>query len=487
MLNKSLKQLLCNVEVVDNNINLKTKISKLCINSNECSKNCLFFCINGFSANGANYVNEAINNGASVIIAETKLNDKIPHIIVKNIREALSIISQNFFNNSHKKLKLIGIVGTNGKTSTAKIMKSMLSNTKQKVGFIGTNMVEYGKEKLDISLTTPDPIELNKYFYNMVKSKIKYCIMEVSAHAIFLKKVYGLKYESLIFTNISQDHLDFFKDMETYSRVKIDFFDIQNTKSAVINIDDEYSSKALKNFKGKVLTYGLNNPSDIFAVNINLDLSGSNFIVNSCDYIFPVKTRLCAKFNVYNILACIGVMKLLKFNDKDIEESTQNLTTIEGRFNQVDLGQPFKVIIDYAHTPKSLENLLIEVKNLSNNKIISVFGCPGNRDETKRKIMGEIAGRYSDYIILTTDNPQYENAKNIIKEIQKGIKKTKSRCELIEDRELAIRRAFQLADDNTTILIIGKGVEKYQNINGFKVPYSDFKVTERLIKDEFIK
>lgn len=479
-----LNDLLKNVDVLERvNFSDNIVIDNVCDNSNSCTKNSVLVCINGYNTKGEKYVRQAIEKGACAVVCENKLDANITQIIVKDCRKALSLISQNFYNNAHKKLKIIGIVGTNGKTSCCNIIYNMLLNLNKKVGMIGTNMVKFNDKEYEINLTTPDPLQLNEWFLKMVNENVEYVVMEVSAHAIYLNKVYGIKFESLLYTNISQDHLDFFKTMENYSNVKIDFFNTQNAKSCVVNIDDSYATNLLNKTELPVLTYGIKNPSDIFAINLKMDLTGSNFTVNICDEIDNVSTNLKGLFNIYNILGSMGVLKMLGFKSEEIFNSIKNLDVVKGRFNLIKQGQNFNVVIDYAHTPESLEKILNEIKVLTKNEIICVFGCPGNRDETKRSIMGEIAGKYCSFVVITNDNCQYENSFLIMKEIEKGVKKTNCQYLMVEDRKLAIKCAMSVIKPNQTLLIAGKGMETYQNINGFKVPYSDFKVATSCLNE----
>lgn len=472
-----LKDLLKNVEVVNSiNYDEDINIESVCDNSNKCVKNSMFICINGYNTNGQQYVKQAKNNGAIVVVSENIANLKLCQIVVKNSRKALSIISQNFYNNANKQLKIIGIVGTNGKTSCCNIIFNMLSDLNKKVGMIGTNIVKFNNKEYEIDLTTPDPLQLNEWFFKMQQQDVEYVVMEVSAHAIYLNKVFGIKFECLLYTNISQDHLDFFKTMENYSKVKIDFFNLKNAKSCVINVDDDYAKTLLSQTDLPVLTYGIKNPSDIFAINLKMDLSGSSFVANICDDIGSVTTNLKGLFNVYNILGAMGVIKMLGFSSDKIFKSIEKLNVVNGRFNILKCGQNFNVVIDYAHTPESLETILSEIKSLTKNDIICVFGCPGNRDELKRSLMGKIAGKYCSFVVITNDNCQYENSFLIMKEIEKGVKKTNCQYLVVEDRKMAIKCAMSVVKPNQTLLIAGKGMENYQNINGFKVPYSDFKV-----------
>mgnify|MGYP004643225881 FL=1 len=480
-----LSKLLLNLDIVEKvNYDEDIEIDNIYDNSCKVTKNSLFICISGYSTNGENYAYDAEKNGAVVIVSTKKLNVKCTQIIVKDDRKALSIIASNYFDNSHRNLKMIGVVGTNGKSSCSQIIFDMLKGLNKNVGLIGTNIIRYNDEILENSMTTPDPIKLHKTLNDMEKAGVSYVVMEVSAHAIYLSKVYGIKFETLLFTNISQDHLDFFKTMENYANVKMDFFNLTNANSCVINIDDDYGQKILLKNNLPCLSYGLKNPSDIFAIDIKLNLKKSSFIANICDDIINIESKLIGLFNVYNVLGAIGVLKILDFKIEEIIKAVKNIKIVEGRFNSVDIGQNFNVIIDYAHTPKSLEVVLNQVKKLTRGNIITIFGCPGNRDETKRSIMGEIAGTLSNFVIITTDNPQYENVYRIIREIEQGVKQTDSQYLIVEDRKMAIRCALSICDDNSTLLVVGKGAESYQNVNGYKIHYCDEDVVKECLEEE---
>lgn len=490
-----LKQLLKGVnfeQIIDYEEDLE--IEYLCDNSKKIYKNSLFFALNGTNTNGANYVSEAIKNGAVVIITEKeiKINSinridfkvhknapisepkKVCQVIVKDARKVMSIICANFYENLHKNLKIISVVGTNGKTSTTHILAEIIKASGKSVGVIGTNQVCYNGKVFDNDMTTPDPIELHKIFYEMAKNNVEYVVMEVSAHAIYFEKMYGIKNECVIFTNFSQDHLDFFKTMENYKSTKIKYFDKEYSKSCVLNIDDKVGREILSKTNLTAVTFGIKNPSDVFAVNVKMDLKGSNFVVNSFDEVFEVNTNLTCLFNVYNMLSCIACANILGISNKVIKTALKNISGIAGRFNIVDNKQNFNIIIDYAHTPESLRNLITNVKSLTKSHIITVFGCPGNRDETKREIMGKIAGELSDYCVITSDNPQYENSYRIMRQIEYGLSQTKCPYKLIDDRNQAINLALSLAQPKSTVLIVGKGIENYQNINGEHIQFSDY-------------
>lgn len=477
-----LKTLIKNLEITQTlNVDENVDILDICSNSKTCKADSIFVCLSGTNTDGQIYVHEAIKNGAKVVVCECVLDASVPQIVVKNARISLTKLCANFFNNPQNKLKFVSVVGTNGKTSTAHILAHILTHANKKVGIIGTNGIFYGGKKYFNDMTTPDPYMLFKTLQKMRDANVEYVIMEVSAHAIFFNKVYGIKNECTIFTNFSQDHLDFFGTMQNYKQVKLSYLTLQNTKSLVVNIDDKVGKEILQSTNILTLTYGIKNPSDVFAVNISMNLEGSEFVVNNLDNVYSIKTNLTCLFNVYNILSCISACNILGISKKIIQKSLLSLSQIDGRFNLIKSKQNFNIIIDYAHTPKSLQSLLQNIKKLTKSKIITVFGCPGNRDELKRSIMGEIAGQLSDYVIVTTDNPEYENSIRIMRHIENGIKKTNTPYKLVDDRQNAINLALSLASPKSTVLIVGKGSEDYQLINGKHVEYSDYLAVEQYL------
>lgn len=486
-----IKTVLSNLNIKSiRNYNEEINVVNICDNSTNVKNGDLFVALCGTNTTGMNYCTDAINNGAVVVVCDSKFQDKIEKnqknnkmcfVFVDDSRKAFAILCANFFDNAVKDLKIISVVGTNGKTSTAKIISNILMTSNKSVGVIGTNAIYFNNEKIENDMTTPDPYFLHKTFFEMRQKGIEFVVMEISAHAIYFQKVYGIKSECMIFTNFSQDHLDFFKTMENYKRTKVDYFCKQNTKCIVVNIDDEVGREILKKADVPCITYGIKNPSDIFALNISMNLEGSEFVVNMLDKVFSVKSNLTCLFNVYNILASISACSLFQTKISTIKLALKQTKEIEGRFNLIKSKQNFNIIVDYAHTQESLKNLLQNVKTLTKGKIITVFGCPGNRDELKREIMGEIAGNNSDYVVLTTDNPQYENSFRIMRNIEAGLLKTNCPYKMIDDRKDALMLAISLADNKSTIVVAGKGMEEYQNINGEHIAYNDKKQIEELL------
>lgn len=427
----------------------------------------------------------AIENGAKMIVSEYLLDIDVPQIVVKDIRSAMSLMACNYYGHPSKNMKIIGITGTNGKTTSTYILKSILENAGHKVGLIGTNCNIIGNEVVPSTLTTPDPFELQKLFKDMHDSGCEYVVMEVSAHALYFHKVDGVYFESAIFTNLTQDHLDFFKDMQHYAQAKSQLFKKERCKNAIFNVDDEFGHIFARFCNcDRTISFALENPSDVFAVNLDVRLGGSNFFVNAMDDISEMHFNIGGKYNVYNVLGCVACAKALNIDMSMIVKGVQDVIAVEGRYNRYKSINGYNIIIDYAHSPDGLENILKSVKDLTDNRVITVFGCGGNRDATKRPIMGEIAGNMSDITIITSDNPRFENPNHIIDEIEKGIVKVTHNYLKIENRKNAIEYAMKIAKPGDTVVIAGKGQETYQDIKGVKTHFSDKKVVLETLEEE---
>lgn len=461
---------------VEEIINKKdVKIDCLSANSKKCKPNSLFFCINGFSLNGQNFVLNAIDNGAVAVVCSQKLDIKIPQIIVTDVRKAMSIISANFFGNFHKKLKIIGIVGTNGKSSCAYIIKQLLDNLEIKSAMIGTNEIIIDKKVYSSNLTTPDPIELHELFKNIYQCGARVVVMEVSAHSIYLNKVYGIDFYALALTNVASDHLDFFKTKQLYEATKKSIFYSQNKANLIVNLDDRVGQELNK--KVRCLTYSLKHNATIKGIysSTNCDVK-----VRYNGKIYSYANHLIGKFNVQNQLLSILVLLTLSISITDILMQMERIREIKGRLN-VFKTKNSTIIVDYAHTSKSLEELLKAVKQMTKKNVVAVVGCPGNRDENKRREFGKILNRHCAFVYLTQDNPKYENPFRIMREMSKGIDVGKYL--MVENRAKAINLAHKLTKkENFVLVIIGKGIEEYQDINGIKVRYSDIVEVKKLIR-----
>lgn len=471
-----LSSLLKNVEVV-RTVNFKNiNITNLSIKADQIEKNGLFFAIKGNNFDGANFIFEAIKCGAKAVVTEKEIKDVfIPQIIVKDIRIALTIIAKTFFNKCDEKLKVIGVVGTNGKTTTSTIIYNILKANGEKVGLIGTNGVLINDLSLPNILTTPDPIDLFYIFEQMVSFGVKYVVMEISAHAIYYKKVYGIKPEIVVFTNISNEHLDFFETMENYSNVKLNYIKSLKNTIKVVNIDDDYGITLLN--ESNLFTYGLNNPADAFAIDIDLTLTGCKFLCNVDDEIINISSHLTGDYNVYNLLAAISVAKICKVPTKIINEAITKLQKIDGRWEIFDFPNNNKVVIDYAHTPDGFQKVLTTVRQFRQGRIITLFGCVGYSDKVKRKLMGDMAQKYSDFVVITSDNYSEECFEEITEDI--GITKYYAK---IKNRAKAVEFSINMLDKNDTLLLLGKGVENTQKSAAGDTEYNEVEFVKNILE-----
>ena len=468
-----LKQLLSKVEI-KNDISSFCEEDILCISAKSQNKmqGGLFFCFNG-KHSAIEMAKQAIKNGAKVLVVDKLLSVDAYQVLVDDARKVMGQISQNFYGTSG--IKVIGITGTNGKTTTSYIIKHILEVAGKRVGVIGTNGVYFLNEFFPATLTTPDPIDLHEILGIMKKGKVDYVVMEVSAHAIYLNKIEGINFVAKVFTNFSQDHLDFFKDMQSYQNTKISYF--KPNDLMIINADDECGQKIIQR-NADAISYGINTPCDCFAMEVSRD--GTSYILNINDNIMEIKSNLYGLFNVYNALAGAVCCYFLGTKAYDIKQGLKSVKYVDGRFNVIPLKKG-RVIIDYAHTPDGLENVLKTARTFTDGKLLCVFGCGGDRDKSKRKLMGAIAEKYSDFCFVTNDNPRYEDPQKIIDDITQGF--NKKNYYVIDDRSTAITLAISQIGDGDTVIICGKGAEKYMDIKGEKIPYSDFEVINS-IKDK---
>ncbi len=458
--------------------NVNLDIKGLCHKDTEVKDGYIFFSLRGTRVDGNNYVLSAIKNGAVAIVTETEVTSAkgVTQIIVKNARETMSILACKFYGNPASKLKVIGITGTNGKTTSSNMVASILNTAGNKTAIIGTNGIIIDSNRFDTGMTTPDPIELQKYFALMVKNKVQYVVMEVSAHAIDLFKIDGFIFDTVIFTNLTEDHLDYFKTMQKYFEAKAKLFTKRHAEFAVINIDDDYGKELASRINLPFITYSTSSDeADVFASNIKLNGSGQTFLVNNK---IKFSIQMAGKFNVSNALASIAAVEHLGVSDNDMVEGLKNMQAVEGRFNSTLVGEVL-VIVDYAHTPDGLKNILLACREIAkSHKLISVFGCGGNRETEKRKIMGEISSSLADFTIITTDNPRYEKREAIAKDIAQGVVNSNYKIEL--DRSKAIAYAISMAEAGDVVVVAGKGAEPYIDENGVKMPYSDMAEIEKI-------
>ena len=485
-----LKKILLGLENLKVKGNLDIDIKGIENNSKEIKPGYMFIAIKGFENDGHNYINDAINAGCTAVMIEegcdlSKINvkDDITIIMAKDTREALAICSSNFYNNPSRNFKLIGVTGTKGKTTTTFMIKEILEKAGKKVGLIGT-IATYinGKKIKESDRTTPESLELQKTFSQMVKEKVEYVVMEVSSQSLKLHRVDGCDFDIAIFTNFSEDHISEKEhtDMKDYFESKLKLFNM--CKTGIVNADDLHTAKIPKLFPdSNITTYGIDNPCNVLAKDITITNSYVDFRVKITDRNERVKTGIPGRFSVYNSLAAICVAQKLGIPEETIKEALLEVR-VPGRSELVNNKREIPIMIDYAHSPESLENILQAVKSYTRGRVISVFGCGGDRDKGKRPIMGEISGRIADYTIITSDNPRTEEPEEIVKEIEKGIKKTKGNYEVIVDRTQAIEKAIKMANKKDIIVLAGKGHEPYQEINGKKFPFDERTIVKDIIE-----
>jgi len=454
------------------------EVEGICADSRTLKKGDLYVCLRGGKADGHLFVGEAEEKGAVAIVSEQEVESSLPQFIVKNTRKALALIAGNFYRNPASDLHVVTVVGTNGKTSTVEILSRIFSYAGLKTATIGTLGFMIDGQHTEGALTTPDPIDLHRKLREMADCGVKYVFMEASAHAIYYDKLAGIKAKATVFTNITQDHLDFFRTMEEYSAVKLSYFNHENTALAVVNSDDPYGVRLITSHPVPTISYGIDNPADVFAINLNEEEDGLSFTMNAFDCIEEIRCPLFGRFNVYNVMAATATAMYMGIGIKTVARALASMPTVPGRYD-VKYLQGRRVIVDYAHTPDGLENLLSDVKERYAGKVITVFGCGGNRDKSKRPLMGNVASTYSDRIIITDDNPRDEEEIFIAEDVKKGIP-LGAEAEILLDREEAIRRAFLLSSQGDTIVIAGKGHERTMEKKGVKSPYSDYAVLEKL-------
>lgn len=442
----------------------------------------VFVCLSGFEVDGHNYANRAIENGATVIICEkdidfNQISENITVLRVEEGRKVLATMAANFYDHPTKSLKLIGVTGTNGKTTSVYILKSILEKSGEKVGLIGTIANYIGQEKIESSHTTPESLELQKLFKSMVDKGCKYCVMEVSSHSLALDRVYGCHFDVGIFTNITRDHLDFHKTFDNYYEAKFKLF--ERSDYSIINVDNNYGFKivnALKEINKNVITYSITEESNYRADEVVLDGQDTIFTVNGEKYEFV----LPGDYNVYNALGTIATAKVLGISEDNIKEGLLDVV-VPGRCERVGTkyNLPYELIIDFAHTPDGLKNLLETLRKLAKNRLIAVYGSGGDRDKVKRAEMGRIGSEIADLVILTSDNPRKEDPIAILKEISCDIEKTNYLA--IEDRVEAIRLAMDMAESGDVVVLAGKGHETYQIMPEGKVHFDEREVIDSII------
>lgn len=486
-----LKKLLLGLEGIRAKGNLDLDIKGIEKNSKEVKENYMFIAIKGFSVDGHKFIQDAIKNGAIAVMVQEGCDLKslnIPEgvtiLMVKDSREALAICSSNFYGNPSSKLKLIGVTGTKGKTTTTFMIKEILERSGKKVGLIGT-IATYinGKRIKDSDRTTPESLELQQIFKQMVDSGVEVVVMEVSSQSLKLHRVDGCQFDIVLFTNFSEDHISEKEhpDMQDYFNSKLKLFEM--CKTGIVNVDDLHGAKIPRLFpENSIVTYGIDNFANVLAKDITITNSYVDFKVKITDRNERIKTGIPGRFSVYNSLAAICVAQKFDVSPEIIKEALLEVR-VPGRSELVNNKKELTIMIDYAHSPESLQNILQATKSYTRGRVISVFGCGGDRDAGKRPIMGEISGKIADYTIITSDNPRTEDPESIVKQIETGIKKTKGKYEVVVDRIQAIENAIKMANKKDIIILAGKGHEPYQEINGEKYPFDERIIVRNIINE----
>lgn len=450
-------------------------ITSIAYDSRKVVEGGVFVCIKGYETDGHKFAQAAVANGAAVIVAEDKVDVDIPVVYVENSRRAIAELACTLYGEPSKKLSLVGITGTNGKTTITYLIKSILEAANKRVGIIGTNQNIIGDKVLltkSTTPTTPNALELQQLFTEMVHYGAEYVVMEVSSHALELDRVYGCEFDVGVFTNLTQDHLDFHKTMENYLNAKAKLFEL--SKKGVVNFDDDGGKTIVNNGDCNcILKTGLGEGCDLRAENIKITSRGSQFDMVYNGKTYPAMVAIPGKFSIYNALCAAGAALQLGIDIDTVIKGLASATGVVGRVEVVPTDTDYTVIIDYAHTPDGLMNIINCVKGFAEGRVITLFGCGGDRDNTKRPIMGEIAGNLSDYSIITSDNPRTENPEAIVKEIEEGIKKTNGKYITITDRREAIGYALDMAKPNDVIILAGKGQETYQIIGREKFDFDE--------------
>lgn len=461
---------------------LDTNITSIQYDSRKIKEGSTFVCIEGFENDGHNFIDSAIKNGARAIIAQKniEINENVVFVQVKDTRYALALMASNFYNHPSKELKTIGITGTKGKTTITYMIKSILEEAGEKVGLMGTIQNSIGDKVIASKRTTPESLEIQSMLREMKNENTTSCVMEVSSHALDLHRVSCCDYNVGVFTNLTRDHLDYHKTFENYFDAKIKLFGL--SQKSIVNIDTNYGKKALQKCGKDTITVGIDEDAEFKATDINELPTSVEFVLNVDNTNSKIKVNIPGRFTIYNALCAIAATYELGIDIQYIKKGLEK-TKVPGRAEVVEINKEYTVMIDYAHSPDSLENILTTIKQFCIGRLICVFGCGGDRDKTKRPIMGEVSGKLSDYTIITSDNPRTEDPFRIINEIEVGIKRTNGKYELIEDRKEAIKKAIEMVQKDDIILLAGKGHETYQVIENSTIDFDEVKIVKQLVQN----
>lgn len=466
---------------------LNKEVKGISYDSRKVDSDYIFVAIEGFKSDGHDYIKEAIKNGASGLIVQKDIKldrEDITIIKVEDSRDGLAKVSSNFYGKPSKDMEMIGITGTNGKTSITYMVKSILENVNKKAGIIGTMGSVIDGEVFSTENTTPESLIIQEYLYNMLKEDTKSCIMEVSSHSLDLKRAEYCNFDIGIFTNLSRDHLDYHNTVENYFNAKLKLFYMTN-KCNIINIDDDYGKRIVKETEDlniTTITYGIKEKATIYATDIEYHLKGVDFILNTPKGSVDISFNIPGKFSVYNALAAASCAYYCEIRLEDIKEGLEAVEGVKGRFEMVPTNKDFSVIIDFAHTPDGLEKVLTTIQQFAKGRIVAVFGAGGDRDRTKRPIMGETVGKYADFLIVTSDNPRHEEPGKIIDDVVEGVKKVNENYVKIIDRKEAIKYAMKNAEPKDIILLAGKGHETYTIIGDEVLSFDERQIVLDILK-----
>ncbi len=487
-----LKKILVGLEGLKVKGNIDIKITGIENDSKKIKKGNMFIAIKGYTTDGHEYIEEAIESGATAVMVEAgcdtkilkKIKEEITIVMVPNTRKALAQVSVNYYKNPSSKFKLIGVTGTKGKTTTTFMIKDILEKAGKKVGLIGTiSTYINGKKIADSDRTTPESIELQEIFAEMVKEEVEYVVMEVSSQSLKLHRVEGSEFDVVVFTNLSEDHISEKEhtDIKEYFEAKMELFKM--CSNGITNADDLYGAKVQRMFPdSQISTYGIDNFSELMARDVTVTSSYADFKVKINGRNERVKVGIPGRFSIYNALAAIAVVQKFGIDTETIKSALLDVR-VPGRSEIVDNKEELPIMIDYAHSPESLESILLAVSTYTRGRVISVFGCGGDRDKRKRPVMGEISGRIADYTIITTDNQRTEKPEDIISEIEEGTKKAKGNYKIVVDRREAIKEAIRMATKNDIIILAGKGHETEQEIDGKKYPFDERVIVKEVIEE----
>ena len=458
--------------------NPDVEIKGIAYDSRKVKEGYLFVAIKGFETDGHKYIESALKNGAVAVLGEDDIKDDFSYVKVENSRRALAICAAQFYEHPERKLKIIGITGTNGKTTTSYLIRQILMLKGIRCDLIGTNQTIIGDEEIESNRTTPESLDLFELFSKMADCGGEYVVMEVSSHSLELDRVYGVEFETSVLTNITQDHLDFHKTMQNYAKAKAKLFAM--SKSCAINLDSDYAELCLENAK-KAVTYSIKKDAQICAGNIVMSERGVIFDIVRDGKSVQMRLGIPGEFSVYNALSAICVCFNIGMDTEDIQKGLVLAKSVKGRIEVVHTSTPYTIIIDYAHTPDGLCNIISAVRGFAKKRVITVFGCGGNRDAGKRPKMGAVAEELSDIAIVTSDNPRCEKPEDIIKDILGGMKRDNH--EVIPSRREAIKRAMAIAEEGDIIILAGKGHETYQEIDHIKHDFDERVVVKEILAE----